>query len=128
MTSAYGYTVPQEDASLTHVEAGSPMGEVLRRYWQPVALSDDLKDLPKKVRILCEDLIVYRAKNGTVACVLPHCAHRGSSLEYGRIEEKGIRCCYHGWYYDTDGKCIEMPCEPKGVCEKLRSSSPLPSN
>lgn len=124
MKVAYGNTVPQEDVTLTHVEQGSPMGEVLRRYWQPVALSEELKDLPRKVRIMCEDLIVYRAKNGTVACVLPHCSHRGSSLEYGRVEENGIRCCYHGWYYDTTGKCIEMPCEPKGVCEKMDIHQP----
>lgn len=109
---------------LTHVEAGSPMGEVLRRYWQPVALSEDLRDLPKRVRILCEDLVLYRAKNGKVGCVDPHCSHRGSSLEYGRIEQDGIRCCYHGWLYDTTGKCVEMPCEPAGVCEKLNIFQP----
>ena len=124
MKTAYGRKVPQEDVALTHVEAGSPMGELLRRYWQPVALSEELKDLPKKVRILCEELVLFRAKNGRVGCVEPHCAHRGSSLEWGRVEENGIRCCYHGWVYDTNGKCTEMPCEPAGVCEKMNIQQP----
>jgi nitrite reductase/ring-hydroxylating ferredoxin subunit len=110
MKSAYGRKVPAPD-DLTIVEPGSPMGELLRRYWQPVCTSDELRDLPKKVRILCEDLIVFRDKKGRVGALEPHCAHRGTSLEYGRIEEGGIRCCYHGWLYDTQGHCIDMPCE-----------------
>src|SRR5262245_842325 len=124
MKCAYGRTVPQEDVALTHVEAGSPMGEVLRRHWQPIALSDDLEDLQELARILCEDLVVLRAKNGKVGGVDPHCAHRGSSLEFGRVEENGIRCCYHGWLYDTSGRCIEMPCEPAGICEKRNIFQP----
>jgi nitrite reductase/ring-hydroxylating ferredoxin subunit len=119
MRSRYDYEVPEEAHDLTHVEAGSPVGELLRRYWQPVCLSGELTDLPRKVRILCEDLVVFRDGTGRVGCLEPHCAHRGTSLEYGRIEERGIRCCYHGWLYGTDGKCIEMPCEQPGYAEKM---------
>jgi phenylpropionate dioxygenase-like ring-hydroxylating dioxygenase large terminal subunit len=124
MKSAYGKTVPGEDADLTHVEAGSPMGEVLRRYWQPVALSDELRDLPKRVRILCEDLVLFRAGNGKVGCLEPHCSHRGTSLEWGRVEENGLRCCYHGWLYDTQGRVVEMPCEPEGFCARMNVEHP----
>lgn len=122
--NAYGQTTPSEDIELTHVEQGSPMGEVLRRFWQPVALSEELIDLPKKVKILCEELVLFRTKQGKVGCVLPHCSHRGTSLEWGRIEENGIRCCYHGWLYQPDGKCVEMPCEPSGVCERMNVHHP----
>ena len=119
MKSRYGYEVPAEEVELTHVEPGSPMGELMRRYWQPVCVSDELTDLPRKVRILCEDLVLFRDKAGRVGCLDPHCAHRGTSLEYGRVEERGIRCCYHGWLYDTQGQCIEMPCEQPGYAEKM---------
>jgi phenylpropionate dioxygenase-like ring-hydroxylating dioxygenase large terminal subunit len=124
MKSAHGHVVPPEDVALTHVEAGSPMGELLRRYWQPVALSDELGDLPKRVRILGEDLVVFRTKAGKTGCLTPHCAHRGTSLEFGRIEENGIRCCYHGWLYDTEGRVLEMPCEAPGFCEKMQVEQP----
>ena len=87
------------------------MGELLRRYWQPVCTSDELHDLPKKVKLLCEELVVFRDKKGRVGALEPHCSHRGTSLEWGRVEEEGLRCCYHGWLYDTHGHCIDMPCE-----------------
>ena len=119
MKSAYGRTIPGETVELTHVEAGSPMGELLRRYWQPVAVADELKDLPQRVRILGEDLVVFRSGGGKVGCLDLHCAHRGSSLEFGRIEADGLRCCYHGWLYDTEGRVIEMPCEASGFCERM---------
>ena len=119
MKSRYGYQVPDPDTELTHVDAGSPMGELLRRYWQPLCLSDELGDLPKRVRILCEDLIAFRDKSGRVGVLEPHCAHRGTSLEFGRIEERGIRCCYHGWLFGTDGKCLEMACEQPGYAERM---------
>jgi phenylpropionate dioxygenase-like ring-hydroxylating dioxygenase large terminal subunit len=124
MKSAYGRTVPQENIELTHVEAGSPMGEVLRRYWQPVCLSSELLDLPKLVRIMCEDVVVFRTKNGQLGCLEPHCSHRGSSLEWGRVEDDGLRCCYHGWLYAPDGKVIDMVCEPAGVCERMNVEHP----
>src|SRR4051794_13165267 len=111
MKSAYGRQTPPPDYELTCVEPGSPMGEVLRRYWQPVCLSDELKDLPRKEKLLGEEIVVFRDKKGRVGALDPHCSHRGTSLEWGRVEERGLRCCYHGWLYDTQGQCLEMPCE-----------------
>jgi len=119
MRSAYGFKIPQEDATLTHVGASTPMGEVLRRYWQPIALSEELTDLPRRVRALGEDLVAFRDKAGRAGVLHLHCAHRGTSLEWGRIEQEGIRCCYHGWLYRVDGKCIEMPCEQPDFTERM---------
>ena len=113
MKSAYGLTIPKEDEELTHVGPGTPGGELLRRYWHPVCLSEDLKDLPKRVRILGEDLIAFRDGRGNPGLFFFRCSHRGTSLEYGRIEERGIRCCYHGWLYDVKGSILEMPLEPQ---------------
>src|SRR5687768_14126045 len=110
MKSRYAWKVPAEDATLTHVQAGSPMGELLRRFWQPVALSEELGDLPRRVRILCEDLVLFRTKSGELGCLELHCSHRGTSLEWGRVEHGGIRCCYHGWLYDARGHVVEMAC------------------
>ncbi len=112
MKTLYGRRTPEEDIELTRVDPGTPMGELLRRYWQPVCTSDELTDLPKRVRLMCEDLVVFRDGGGTVGCLDLACAHRGTSLEYGQVEEDGLRCCYHGWKYRADGKCIDMPCEP----------------
>ncbi len=103
---------PRENAELTHVEFGTPMGELLRRYWQPFCLSEELGDLPKSVRILGEDLVGFRDGNGRTGLIDRHCAHRGTSMEYARIEPEGIRCCYHGWLFDVEGRCLEQPAEP----------------
>jgi nitrite reductase/ring-hydroxylating ferredoxin subunit len=110
MKSAYGRQTPAPDYELTCVEPGSPMGELLRRYWQPVCTSDELRDLPRKEKLLCEEIVLFRDKKGRVGALDPHCAHRGTSLEWGRVEEEGLRCCYHGWLYDARGQCIDMPC------------------
>src|SRR5258708_17549786 len=111
MKSAYGAQVPRPDYERTCVERGSPMGELLRRYWQPVCTSDELGDLPRKEKLLCEEIVVFRDKQGRVGALDPHCAHRGASLEWGRVEERGLRCCYHGWLYDTEGQGIDTPCD-----------------
>ena len=112
MKSAYGFKIPEPDPELTRVGPGTPCGELMRRYWQPVCLSADLKDLPKPVRILGEDLIAFRDGQGRAGLLFFRCSHRGASLEYGRVEERGLRCCYHGWLYDVEGKILEMPLEP----------------
>ncbi len=112
MKSAYGFTVPAPDPELTHVGPGTPCGELMRRFWQPVCVSDDLKDRPKRVRILGEDLVAFRDGAGKPGLLFFRCSHRGASLEYGRIEEGGLRCCYHGWLYDVQGNVLEMPLEP----------------
>lgn len=119
MKSRYLHKVPEEDVSLTHVERGSPMGEMMRRYWQPVCTSDEVADLPFRVRIMCEDLVLFRDAAGKVGCLELHCPHRGTSLEFGRVEEDGLRCCYHGWKFRTDGKCIDMACETQDFREKM---------
>ena len=103
---------PAEDADLTHVERGSLAGEYLRRYWQPIVLSAELDELPIKVRMFGETLVMFRAKNGQVGLLEPHCSHRGTSLEFGICEENGLRCCYHGWLYGVDGRVLETPGDP----------------
>jgi phenylpropionate dioxygenase-like ring-hydroxylating dioxygenase large terminal subunit len=102
------------DPELTQVGPGTPCGEYLRRFWQPVAFARDLASAPLRVRILGEDLVVFRDRGGRVGALHLHCAHRGTSLEYGIPVERGIRCCYHGWVYDVDGRCLETPGEPAG--------------
>src|SRR5437868_105461 len=104
MRSAYGLQIPEPDAELTRVGPGTPCGELLRRYWQPVCRSADLQDLPKRVRLLGEDLVAFRDGQGRPGLMFFRCSHRGTSLEYGRVEERGLRCCYHGWLYDVEGR------------------------
>jgi nitrite reductase/ring-hydroxylating ferredoxin subunit len=111
--TGYGRKAPSYDARLTEVGPGTPMGEALRRYWHPIATSATLTpDVPHRARVLGEDLIVFRDGQGRPGVVFEHCAHRGSSLYYGRIEGDGIRCCYHGWKFDVQGRCLEQACEP----------------
>jgi nitrite reductase/ring-hydroxylating ferredoxin subunit len=105
--------VPAEDAEITRTDPGTPMGEYMRKFWQPVCLSAELTDVPKAIRILGENLVAFRDRSGRVGVLQRNCAHRGTSLEYGIIQPKGIRCCYHGWVYDIDGKILELPAEPE---------------
>ncbi|HEX9819512.1 MAG TPA: aromatic ring-hydroxylating dioxygenase subunit alpha [Methylomirabilota bacterium] len=106
--------VPPPDPELTHVGPGTPGGEYLRRFWQPVAFARDIAATPLRVRILGEDLVVFRDRGGRVGVLHLHCAHRGTSLEFGIPLERGLRCCYHGWVFDVDGRCLETPGEPSG--------------
>lgn len=91
---------------------GTPMGEYMRRYWQPVCLSQELTDVPKAIRIMHEDLVAFRDREGNVGVLHRKCSHRGASLEFGIVQQRGIRCCYHGWHFDVDGKVLEAPAEP----------------
>ncbi len=102
------------DGRLTEVGRGTPMGELLRRYWHPVGLSSHATDTPREVRLLGEDLVLYRDKKGRPGLLHNRCCHRGTTLYYGRVEEEGIRCCYHGWLFDAEGRCLDQPCEPAG--------------
>src|SRR6266540_463152 len=106
----------EENELLSRVGPGTPAGELLRRYWYPIAFCKDLTDEHPThyVRILGEDLILFRDKGGKVGLLADHCAHRGASLLYGRVEERGIACAYHGWLYDIHGSCLECPAEPAG--------------
>jgi nitrite reductase/ring-hydroxylating ferredoxin subunit len=111
--SAYDHRErPAADEELTRVGPGTPCGEYLRRFWQPVIRAEELRDLPRRVRILGEDLVVFRDGSGTVGLLELHCPHRGTSLEFGLIGDRGIRCCYHGWLFDADGTILETPGEP----------------
>ncbi|HEU0069664.1 MAG TPA: Rieske 2Fe-2S domain-containing protein [Alphaproteobacteria bacterium] len=103
---------PQENELLTRIGPGTRMGAVMRRYWWPIGYSQEVGSIPLPVRLLGEDLILFRAGNGKVGLVAQACAHRLASLEHGRVEQNGIRCCYHGWLYDMNGQCVEMPAEP----------------
>jgi nitrite reductase/ring-hydroxylating ferredoxin subunit len=111
--TAYGRGAPSYKAALTEVGAGTPMGELLRRYWHPVGLTADANGTPRRIKVLAEDLILFRDPAGRPGLLHPHCAHRGASLYYGKVEERGIRCCYHGWLFDVQGHCLEQPCEPE---------------
>jgi phenylpropionate dioxygenase-like ring-hydroxylating dioxygenase large terminal subunit len=112
--------VPQENAELTHVGPDTPCGEYMRRFWQPICYSDDLKDPPLRLRFFGEDLVAFRDGSGAVGLLELHCPHRGTSLEFGLVGEKGIRCCYHGWLFDVDGAILETPGEPASSTLKDR--------
>ena len=109
---AYGYEPGESDPELVEVERGTPAGELLRRYWHPVARSSEATTTPRQVRILGEDLILYRDRAGTPGLLVPRCCHRGTSLFFGKVEDTGIRCPYHGWLFAADGQCLDQPCEP----------------
>src|SRR5512139_785686 len=103
----------RDDAkTLSQVGAGAPIGELLRRYWMPIAAVDELAERPiRSVRVLGEDLVLYRDKRGTYGLLERRCPHRQFDLSYGMIEECGIRCSYHGWRFDEVGRCLEQPFE-----------------
>jgi nitrite reductase/ring-hydroxylating ferredoxin subunit len=115
-----GRDVPPPDDELTRVGPGTPCGEYLRRFWQPVAFARDLGDVPLRLRIMGEDLVAFRDGSGRAGLLQLHCAHRGTSLEYGLIGERGVRCCYHGWVFDVDGRILETPGEPASSTLKDR--------
>ncbi|MHB8380718.1 MAG: Rieske 2Fe-2S domain-containing protein [Candidatus Binataceae bacterium] len=112
--SAYYLCEPQPDLDMVSVVKGTPGGELLRRYWHPVAVASEVGDLPVAVRALGEDLILFKTPRGEFGLVYPRCCHRGTTLYYGKVEDCGIRCCYHGWLFSPDGRCLDQPCEPNG--------------
>ncbi|HEX9443416.1 MAG TPA: Rieske 2Fe-2S domain-containing protein, partial [Candidatus Binatia bacterium] len=112
-------------ADIPRVGPGTPAGEWLRRYWLAVAAVDEVKDIPKAIKVLGEELVLFRDLEGRLGLVGEHCPHRGTSLEYGDVEERGIRCPYHGWLFDVSGQCLEQPAEPKDsvFCRKVKHLS-----
>ena len=105
---------PEDNERLVRVGPGTPAGELFRRYWQPACLSSELPEndgFAVKVRLLCEDLIAFRDSTGAVGLVDAYCPHRLAPLYFGRNEQCGLRCAYHGWKFDRDGKCVDMPTE-----------------
>src|SRR4051794_41508093 len=100
---------------LTRTGPGTPMGDLMRQYWIPALLSEELAEKdgpPQRVRLLGEDLIAFRDSEGKIGLLGQHCPHRGASLFFGRNEESGLRCVYHGWKFDVTGACVDMPNEP----------------
>src|ERR1700704_866406 len=100
--------------TLTRVGAGTVMGDLMRQYWLPCVYSWELTAAgdPVRVRMLGEDLIAWRDSNGRPSFIATNCPHRGASLFFGRNEESGLRCVYHGWKFDSSGACVDMPNEP----------------
>ena len=118
----------EENELLTRVGPGTPVGELMRQYWLPVMLSEELPERdgrPLRVRLLCEDLIAFRDSEGDVGLLANNCPHRGASLFFGRNEEAGLRCVYHGWKFDVGGRCVDMPNEPpeSNFKDKVRAIS-----
>ena len=114
------------DEEISLIEPKTPCGEFFRRYWHPVSLTSDIGQQPLPVKILGEDLVLFRTKNGKIGLVHRQCPHRNASLVFGKCEKRGIRCCYHGWLFAPDGQIIETPGEAgdstaaKNIRERLR--------
>jgi nitrite reductase/ring-hydroxylating ferredoxin subunit len=113
---------------LTRTGPGTPMGELFRRYWQPILLSWELPQPdcpPVRLKLLGERMVAFRDTQGRLGLVDEFCAHRGVSLWFGRNEESGLRCPYPGWKYDVTGQCVEVPSEPResGFCQKVKLKS-----
>jgi phthalate 4,5-dioxygenase oxygenase subunit len=113
----------EQNERMTRIGPGTPAGKLLRRYWQPVALADEMQgERPvRPVRVLGENLVLFKQSN-SFGLIERHCAHRGADLAYGRLEDGGLRCAFHGWLFDPQGRCLETPAEPEGsrLCEHVR--------
>ena len=107
---------------LTRTNAGTPAGELLRRYWQPVALSSRITagGAPLAERVMGDDILIFRDEDGRLGVLAKRCAHRCADLSYGRVEAGGLRCVYHGWVFDVNGRCLETPAEPPASTMKDR--------
>ena len=119
-----GYEVrfsAEADDELTRVGPGTPCGDYLRRFWHPVAMASEVGDLPLALRILGEDLVLFRDGADRLGLVHRRCPHRQASLEYGTCAGKGIRCCYHGWHFDIDGTLLEAPGQSDAAQARLKS-------
>lgn len=112
---------------ITRVGPGAPAGKVLRQYWQPAALVDELMGVRPvvPVKLLGEELVLFRDETGNLGLIGRHCPHRGADLAYGRLEDNGLRCPFHGWHFDCSGQCVEQPGEPEGsrMHEKIKAVS-----
>lgn len=106
-------TTAAENELLTQTGPGKPAGDLLRRYWQPVALASDLRDKPIAIKVMGEDLVLFRDEAGKIGLMGLLCPHRCADLSYGRIEDGGLRCLYHGWLFDVNGRCLDQPAEPE---------------
>ena len=116
----------EKNERLTHTGPGTPMGAIMRRYWQPFALVEEFPDERpvREIRVLGEDLVVFRDDEGRYGALARRCAHRAGDLAFGRREDGGLRCPYHGWLYGHDGRCLEQPAEPAGSTYHERVRQP----
>ena len=117
----------EQNELITRTMAGTPAGKLMRLYWQPAALADELDgERPvKAVRLLGQDLVLFRDEKGVLGLLDRDCPHRGADLAFGRLEHGGLRCAFHGWLFDTAGRCLETPAEPEGstLCTRIRQKS-----
>src|SRR5213596_3497439 len=119
---------PKENELITRVSPGTPMGNAMRRYWIPACMSSEIADPdspPVRVKLLGEDLVAFRDSDGRIGLLDEYCPHRRVSLFFGRNEECGLRCVYHGWKFDASGQCVDMMNEPAEVsfAHKIRTTS-----
>ena len=127
-TAYQGYQQPHRgdsDELLVRTSRGTACGEYLRRYWQPVALTCEVEDVPRLIRVMGEDLVLFRDKSGRYGLVHRQCPHRRASMEFGMCDERGIRCCYHGWLFDVDGSVLEIPGQPEGSVDIIKQKATL---
>ena len=114
----------EQNDLITRTGAKEPCGKLMRMYWQPAALVDELAGPRpvKAVKLLGENLVLFRDETGAYGLIERHCAHRGADLSFGRLENGGLRCAFHGWLFDATGQCLETPAEPKDsqLCKGIR--------
>ena len=116
----------EQNERLTRIGADRPCGRLLRQYWQPASLADELAgERPVcSAKVLGHDLVLFRDEDGRLGALDRHCPHRGADLAYGRREHGGLRCPFHGWLFDVSGRCLEMPAEPDDrLCQRLRQAA-----
>jgi nitrite reductase/ring-hydroxylating ferredoxin subunit len=117
----------EQNDRITRVGPGTPCGALLRRHWQPIALIEELegKRPVRAVRALGQDLVLFRDDKGRLGLIDRGCPHRGADMAYGRLEDGGLRCAFHGWLFDVNGQCLETPAEPEGstLCQRIRTRS-----
>jgi phenylpropionate dioxygenase-like ring-hydroxylating dioxygenase large terminal subunit len=116
----------QQNDLITRTGPGTAAGTLLRRYWQPAALVDELAERAiKAIRLFGEDLVIFRDDRGHYGLIARHCPHRGTDLAFGRLESGGLRCAFHGWLFDIEGRCLETPAEPDGsnLCANIRQKA-----
>ena len=113
------------DELLVRTGRETACGEYLRHYWQPVALTSEIEDLPRLIRVMGEELVIFRDTSGSYGLVHKQCPHRRASMEFGICEKRGIRCCYHGWLFDVDGRILEIPGQPREIAALIKSKTSL---
>jgi len=117
----------EQNDLITRIGPGTPAGQLMRRYWQPAALADELAgNRPvKPVQLLGENLVIFRDDQGRYGLIARACPHRGTDLAYGRLEDGGLRCAFHGWLFDVHGRCLETPAEPEEsvLCRNIRQTA-----